>query len=261
MQRILTSLLVFAVVLAACGSSDDEPPTTAAEALATTAPAATTTQAPVVTTTTAAPVATTTEAPVVTTTTAAPIVTTTTAAPVEEPEAPEAPATPAAVEGTLLEGSTPEGFENLQSSATTPRAETCAGIATFGEIEPVAYSAAVWVRDLLTGPFLDVWIARFESPEVAAEALSVYGAGLIECGEFTEAETGAVGSFSIGEDPALGDESFGVDYEGIVSGLPINRYGTAVRIGDSIYSAGLAAVFVEPDTAAVLHSLNAILGL
>ena len=250
--------------MAACGSSDDEPPATAAEAPATTAAAATTTEAPVVTTTTAAPVVITTEAPVVTTTTAAPVVTTTTAAPVEEPEAEEveeAPATPAAVEGTLLEGSTPEGFENLQSATTTPRAETCPGIATFGDIEPVAYSAAVWVRDLLTGPFLDVWIARFESPEVASEVLSVYGAGLIECGEFTEAETGAVGSFSIGEDPALGDESFGVDYEGIVSGLPVNRYGTAVRVGDSIYSAGLAAVFVEPDIAAVMHSLNAILGL
>ena len=260
MRRISGLFLAFALV-AACGSSDDEPPATAAEAPATTAVPATTTEAPVVTTTTAAPVVTTTEAPVVTTTTAAPIVTTTTAAAVEEPEAPEAPATPAAVEGTLLEGSTPEGFENLQSSTTTPRAETCAGIATFGEIEPVAYSAAVWARDLLTGPFLDVWIARFESPEVASEALSVHGAGLIECGEFTEAETGAVGSFSFGEDPALGDESFGVDYNAIVSGLPVTRYGTVVRIGDSIYSAGLAALFVEPDIAAVLASLNAILGL
>ena len=261
MQRILASLVVFALVVAACGSSDEEPPATAAEAPATTAPAANTTEAPVAATTTAAPVVTTTEAPVVTTTTAAPIVTTTTAAPPEEPETPEAPATPAAVEGTLLEGTQPEGLVNLQSSTNTPLAEICPGIATYGEIQPVAYSAAVWARDLLTGPFLDVWIARFESAEVASEALSVYGEGLIACGEFTEPATGAFGSFSIGTDPALGDESFGVDYNAVVSGLPVTRYGTVVRIGDSMYSAGLAAVFVEPDVAAVLHSINAILGL
>ncbi|WP_419552225.1 hypothetical protein [Candidatus Poriferisodalis sp.] len=262
MRRISGLFLAIALIGAACGGSDpDPPPATEAAApttVATTEAAPPTTQAPPPTTQAPPP---TTEAPVVTTTTAAPIVTTTTAAPVEEPAVEEAPATPAAVEGTLLEGSTPEGFENLQTASSTPRAETCPGIGTFGDVEPVAYSAAVWVRDLLTGPFLDVWIARFESPEAASEALSNYGDGLIECGEFTDVETGALGMFTLGEDPGLGDESFAVDYEGIVQGLPILRYATAVRIGDSIYSAGLAAIFVAPDPAIPLGALDLILGL
>ena len=64
-----------------------------------------------------------------------------------------------------------------------------------------------------------------------------------------------------GADPGLGDESFGVDYAGNVAGFPVNRYSAVVRIGDTLYGSGLAALFTEPDVAAVMHTLNAILGL
>ncbi len=169
--------------------------------------------------------------------------------------------TPAAVDGTLLEGSAPEGLDNLFSETTTPIAETCPGTAAFGGAEPVAYSGAVWVRDPTTGPFLDVWVARFESAEVASAAIESFGAELIACGEFVDPATTALGSFSPGADPDLGDESFGVDYAGVVAGFPVNRYSAAVRIGDTLYGSGLAALFVDPDIAAVMGALNAILGL
>lgn len=169
--------------------------------------------------------------------------------------------TPAAVEGTLLEGSAPEGLDNLLSETTTPLAETCPGTASFGGAEPVAYSGAVWVQDATTGPFLDVWVARFESAETASAAIQSLGAELIACGEFVDPGTTALGSFSPGADPGLGDESFGVDYTGVVAGFPVNRYGAVVRIGDTLYSSALAALFTEPDVAAVMHALNAILGL
>ena len=169
--------------------------------------------------------------------------------------------TPAAVDGTLLEGSAPEGLDNLFSETTTPIAETCPGTAAFGGAEPIAYSGAVWVRDPTTGPFLDVWDARFESAEVASAAIESFGAELIACGEFVDPATTALGSFSPGADPGLGDESFGVDYAGVVAGFPVNRYSAAVRIGDTLYGSGLAALFVDPDIAAVMGALNAILGL
>lgn len=169
--------------------------------------------------------------------------------------------TPAAVEGTLLEGSAPEGLDNLLSETTTPLAETCPGTAAFGGAEPVAYSGAVWVQDATTGPFLDVWVARFESAEAASGAIQSLSAELIACGEFVDPGTTALGSFSPGADPGLGDESFGVDYAGVVAGFPVNRYGTVVRIGDTLYSSALAALFAQPDIAAVMHALNAIGGL
>lgn len=169
--------------------------------------------------------------------------------------------TPAAFEGTLLEGSAPEGLDNLFSETTTPIAETCPGTPAFGGAEPTAYSAAVWVQDATTGPFLDAWIARFESPEAASVALADFETELIACGEFVDLGTTALGSFSPGADPGLGDESFGVDYAGNVAGFPVNRYSAVVRIGDTLYGSGLAALFTEPDVAAVMHALNAILGL
>ena len=169
--------------------------------------------------------------------------------------------TPAAFAGTLLEGSTPEGIDNLFSETTTPIAETCPGTPAFGGAEPTAYSGSVWVQDATTGPFLDAWIARFESPEVASMALADFQAELIACGEFVDPGTTALGSFSPGADPGLGDESFGVDYAGNVAGFPVNRYSAVVRIGDTLYGSGLAALFTEPDVAAVMHTLNAILGL
>lgn len=165
------------------------------------------------------------------------------------------------MEGTLLEGTTPEGFDNLQSAGTTSRAEICPGIASYGDVEPIAYSFAVWVRDPLTGPFLDVFVVRFETPEAASEALSSYRQGLIDCGEFVDVDTGALGQFALADDPGLGDESFSVTYEGLVQGLPVLRYAVAVRIGDSLYSAGLASIFVAPDTAIPLGALELILGL
>ena len=130
----------------------------------------------------------------------------------------------------------------------------------FGGAEPVAFSGAVWVRDATTGPFLDVWIARFESAEVASAAIQSLSAELIACGEFVDPGTTALGSFSPGADPGLGDESFGVDYAGVVASFPVNRYGAVVRIGDTLYSSALAALFAEPDVAAVMHALNAIGG-
>lgn len=169
--------------------------------------------------------------------------------------------TPAVVEGTLLEGSAPEGLDNLFSETTTPLAETCPGTVAFGGAEPVAFSGAVWVQDATTGPFLDVWVARFESPEVASGAIQSLSAELIACGEFVDPGTTALGSFSPGADPGLGDESFGVDYSGVVAGFPVNRYGAVVRIGDTLYSSALAALFAQPDMAAVMQALNAILGL
>ena len=170
-------------------------------------------------------------------------------------------ATPAAVEGTLLEGSTPEGLDTLLSETTMPVAETCPGTAIFGGVEPVAFSAATWVRDPTTGPFLDVWAARFESAEVAAQAIKDYDAELIACGEFVEPRTTALGAFSPGDTPEVGDESYGHDYAGIVAGFPVNRYSVTARVGDTVYHAGYAALFVDPDAAAVLQAINAILGL
>ncbi len=170
-------------------------------------------------------------------------------------------ATPAAVEGTLLEGATPEGLDNLLSETTSPVAETCPGTAIFNGVEPIAYSGATWVRDLTTGPFLDVWAARFSSAEVAAAAIKDYDVELIACGEFVETRTTALGSFRPGENPGVGDESYGHDYSGIVAGFPVNRYSVTARVGDTIYHAGLAVLFLDPDVAAVLHAINAILGL
>ena len=170
-------------------------------------------------------------------------------------------ATPAAVEGTLLEGSTPEGLDTLLSETTMPVAETCPGTAIFGGVEPVAFSAATWVRDPTTGPFLDVWAARFDSAEVAAQAIKDYDAELIACGEFVEPRTTALGAFSPGDTPEVGDESYGHDYAGIVAGFPVNRYSVTARVGDTIYHAGFAVLFVDPDVAAVLGAINAILGL
>ena len=263
MRRISVLFCVIALVGAACGS--DSEPSFDDTAATTAAPVVTTTEAPVVTTTTAAPV--------VTTTTAAPIVTTTTAAPAEEPEAEEpeaeepeaeepeaAPPLPGVVEGTLLEGATPETIENLVSATNTPAAETCPGTAIFSGVVPIAYSAATWARDTTTGPFLDVWAAQFESVEVATQAIADYDAELIACGEFVEPSTSALGAFAPGENPGVGDESYGYDYAGIVSGFPVNRYSIAARVGDTVYQAGFAALFVEPDAAAVLHSINALLG-
>ena len=168
--------------------------------------------------------------------------------------------TPAAVEGTLLEGSTPEGLDTLFSETTTPVAETCPGTPIFGGVEPVAFSAATWVRDPTTGPFLDVWAARFESAEVAAQAIQDYDAELIACGEFVEPRTTALGAFSVGDNPQVGEESYGHDYAGIVAGFPVNRYGVTARVGDTVYHAGLAVLFLDPDVNAVLDSMNALLG-
>ena len=256
MHRVLVLFCVIALVGAACGSdSETASDDTAAAPATTAAPVVTTTEAPVVTTTTAAPV--------VTTTTAAPIVTTTTDAPADEPEAEEpeaAPPLPGVVDGTLLEGSTPETIENLVNETNTPATETCPGTAIFSGVAPIAYSAATWARDTTTGPFLDVWAAQFESVEVAAQAIADYDAELIACGEFVEPSTSALGAFASGENPGVGDESYSFNYAGIVSGFPVNRYSIAARVGDTVYQAGLAALFVEPDAAAVLHSINALLG-
>ena len=260
MRRLLALFCVLALVGAACGS-DSEPSSddTVAAPATTAAPVVTTTETPVVTTTTAVPVVTTTTAaPVVTTTTAAPIVTTTTAAPAQEPEA--APSLPGVVEGTLLEGATPETLENLVSETNTPATETCPGTVIFNGVAPIAYSAATWARDTTTGPFLDVWAAQFESVEVATQAIADYDAELIACGEFVEPSTSALGAFTSAEDPGIGDQSYGFDYAGIVSGFPVNRYSIAARVGDTVYQAGLAALFVEPDAAAVVHAITALLG-
>ena len=167
---------------------------------------------------------------------------------------------PPAVEGTLLEGRTPEGFDTLQTATNAPRPETCPGTTAYGGVVPVAYSESVWAADPLTGPFLDVSVSRFESVDVASQAFNNYIVEVIACGEFAEPATGAVGSFSEGENPDLGDESFGLDYTATFQGLPVNRYGVLVRIGDSIYSTGATHVFVDPDKALVLAALDTFLG-
>ena len=244
--------------MAACGGSDDPPAATEAAAPTTAAPPPTTTEAPPPTTTEAPP-PTTTEAPPPPTTEAPPP-TTTEAPPPTTTEAPAAVAVPSAVEGTLLEGQTPEGFDTLQTASSTPRAETCPGTPSYGGIVPVAYSESVWAADPLTGPFLDVSVSRFESADVASAALNNYIEEVVACGEFPEPTTGAVGAFTLGEDPGLGDESFGTDYTATFQGLPVNRYGALVRIGDTLYSSGSTHVFVDPDKAIVLEALNTFLG-
>lgn len=261
MRRIPALFVVLALAAAACGGDDDPPP--AAEAAAPTTVA--TTEAPPPTT--AAPAPATTAAPPPTTaappaTTEAPPPTTTQAPPppTTEAAAAEAIALPAAVEGTLLEGRTPETFDTLQTATNIPRAETCPGTPAYGGIAPVAYSESIWAADPLTGPFLDVSVARFESAEAAGEAFSNYREEVVACGEFPEPTTGAVGSFSYGDDPGLGDESFGTDYTATFQGLPVNRYGALVRVGDSIYSSGATYIFVEPDKALVLAALDVFLG-
>ena len=261
MRRILVPVVVLAFVAAACGGSDPEPSAdTEAAAPPTTEAPAPTTEAPPPTTeapppTTEAPPATT-EAPPATTEAPPP----TTEAPPPTTEAPAAAALPSAVEGTLLEGQTPAGFDTLQTATTIARTETCPGTPAYGGIRPVAYSESIWARDPLTGPFLDVSISRFESAEAASEAFNNYREEVVACGEFPEPSTGAVGSFSYGEDPGLGDESFGTDYAATFQGLPVNRYGVLVRIGDSMYSSGATHVFVDPDKAVVLEALNTFLG-
>ncbi len=185
---------------------------------------------------------------------------TTTAPPPITTEAPASAALPGAVEGALLEGQTPEGFDTLQTVSNIPRSETCPGTPAYGGIGPVAYSESVWARDPLTGPFLDVSITRFESAEAASEAFNSYRTEVVACGEFPEPSTGAIGSFSYGENPGLGDESFGTDYTATFQGLPVNRYGVLVRVGDSMYSSGATHVFVDPDKAIVLEALNTFLG-
>ena len=259
MRRISAFLVVLALVAAACGGSDDDPPPATEAAAATTvatteAPPAATTEAPPPTTEAPAP---TTEAPAPTT--EAPPATTEAPPPTTE-AAPAANALPPAIEGALLEGQTPEGFDVLQIATNTPRAETCPGTTAYGGIVPVAYSESVWAADPLTGPFLDVSISRFESPEVASEALNNYISEVVACGEFAEPATGAVGAFTLGDDPGLGDESFGTDYTATFQGLPVNRYGVLVRIGDSLYSSGATHVFVDPDKAVVLAALDTFLG-
>ena len=251
--------MVLALSAAACGGDDDSPPAT--EAAAPTAAAPTTvatTEAPPPTTTEAPPPPTT-EAPPPTT--AAPPPTTAEAPPPTTTEAAaEANALPPAVEGALLEGQTPESFDTLQAATNSPRAETCPGTPAYGGIVPVAYSESIWAADPLTGPFLDVSISRFESPDVASQAINNYIEEVVACGEFPEPSTGAVGAFVEGEDPGLGDESFGTDYTATFQGLPVNRYGVLVRVGDSIYSSGATHVFVDPDKATVLAALNTFLG-
>ncbi|WP_420624664.1 hypothetical protein [Candidatus Poriferisodalis sp.] len=258
MRRISGLFLAIALIGAACGGSDPDPP-------AATEAAAPATAAPTTVATTEAPPPPTTEAPPPTTEAASPTTEaaspTTEAAPPTTEAAPAANALPAAIEGTLLEGQTPEGFDTLQTATNIPRAETCPGTPAYGGIMPVAYSESVWAADPLTGPFLDVSIARFESAEMASEAFNNYGEEVVACGEFPEPSTGAVGSFSYGEDPGLGDESFGTDYVATFQGLPVNRYGVLARIGDSIYSSGATHVFVDPDKALVLGALDTFLGL
>lgn len=259
MRRISALFVVLALAAAACGGGDDPPPATEAAAPTTAAPATVaTTEAPPPTTTEAPPPPTTETPPP---TTATPPPTTTEAPPpTTEAAAEEGIALPPAVEGALLEGQTPEGFDTLQTATNIPRSETCPGTPAYGGIVPVAYSESVWAADPLTGPFLDVSISRFESPEVASQAFNSYIVEVIACGEFPEPSTGAVGAFSEGENPALGDESFGTDYTATFQGLPVNRYGVLVRIGDSMYSSGATHVFVDPDKALVLAALNTFLG-
>ncbi len=253
MRRISALFVVLALAAAACGGDDDPPPATEAAAPTTVA----TTEAPPPTT--EAPPPPTTEAPPPTT--AAPPPTTTEAPPPTTTEAAqEAGALPPAVEGALLEGQTPEGFDTLQTATNIPRAETCPGTPAYGGIVPVAYSESVWAADPLTGPFLDVSITRFESPDVASQAINNYIVEVVACGEFPEPSTGAMGAFVEGENPGLGDESFGTDYTATFQGLPVNRYGVLVRIGDSLYSSGTTHVFVDPDKATVLAALNTFLG-
>ena len=255
------SALALAVLFfaAACGGADDPPAAAEAEAPTTAAPSTVaTTEAPPPTTTEAPPPPTT-EAPPPTTTEAPPT-TTEAPPPPTTTTAPAAVALPAAVEGTLLDGQTPEGFETLQTATNTPRAETCPGTPAYGGIIPAAYSESVWAADPLTGPFLDLSVSRFESADVASAALNNYIEEVVACGEFPEPTTGAVGAFSIGEDPGLGDESFGVDYVATFQGLPVNRYGMLVRIGDTLYSSGATHIFVDPDKELVLEALNAFLG-
>ena len=259
MRRISALFVVLALAAAACGGDDDPPPATEAAAPTTAATTtAATTEAPPPTTSEAPPPPTT-EAPPPTT--AAPPPTTTEAPPpTTEAAAEEANALPPAVEGALLEGQTPEGFDTLQTATNIPRAETGPGTPAYGGIVPVAYSESVWAADPLTGPFLDVSISRFESPDAASQAFNNYIVEVIACGEFPEPSTGAVGAFSEGENPGLGDESFGTDYTATFQGLPVNRYGVLVRIGDSIYSSGATHVFVDPDKATVLEALDTFLG-
>lgn len=257
MRRISALFVVLALVAAACGGADDDPPPATEAAAPTTAAPTTvaTTEAPPPTTT--APPPTTTETPPPTTAAPPP---TTTEAPPPTTEAAAAAALPSAVDGTLLEGQTPAGFDTLQTATNIPRAETCPGTPAYGGLLPVAYSESIWAADPLTGPFLDVSISRFESAEVASEAFNNYKVEVVACGEFPEPSTGAIGAFSYGDDPGLGDESFGTDYTATFQGLPVNRYGVLVRIGDSIYSSGATHVFVDPDKPTVLEALNTFLG-
>ncbi|MCP3912415.1 MAG: hypothetical protein GY713_15835 [Actinomycetia bacterium] len=164
-----------------------------------------------------------------------------------------------AIDGVLFDGVTPDGYDTLVSDTTGPRLETCPGTPIFGGRVPVAYSASVWVVEIGLGPFLDGFVARFESEEEAAAAIQAFDAELVECGRFTDPTTTAEGSFSRSIDPGLGDESYGHEFSGDLAGFPVSRVSYTARVGDTIYSSSQSQGFVAAEPEVVLEALGAIL--
>ena len=163
------------------------------------------------------------------------------------------------VEGVLLDGQTPAGYDTLLSETTAPRLETCPGTPIFGGRVPVAYSGSVWLVAEGIGPFLDGFVARFASEDEASAAIKAFDSELIACGEFLDPGTTVQGRFTRGVDPGLGDESFASEYSGSLGAVPVNRTGLTVRVGDTIYSTSQTQAFSAADPAVALQALQTIL--
>ncbi|MEM7338357.1 MAG: lipase family protein [Actinomycetota bacterium] len=164
-----------------------------------------------------------------------------------------------AVEGTLLDGATPEGYATLVAETNTPLAETCPGTLAFDGAAPVGYSSSAWAVTQGLGPFLDVIVARFDTEATAESALAAYEAELIACGTFIDPTTGAEGQYSAGDDPQLADGSFRVDYTGNLSGVPVSRVSIAARSGDTIYISSQSQGFTDAQPDIAVEALDTML--
>jgi len=173
----------------------------------------------------------------------------------------EAEQTEAAVDGVLLEGATPEGYDTLTNDTTAPQFETCPGTPIFGGGTPLAYSASTWQVAPVVGPFLDVWVARFDSPDEAAAAIAALDAELIDCGEFVDPATTARGSFSRADSPGLGDDSYTHEFTGNLAGIPVGRFMATVQVGDIVYGSAQSQAFGAARSDVALEAMAVLLSL
>ena len=164
-----------------------------------------------------------------------------------------------AVDGVLFDGVTPDGYDLLVTETTAPRSEICSGTPSFGGRTPVAFSSSHWAVNFGVGPFLDGFVARFESESEAKVAIEAFDTGLVGCGTFVDPITTARGSFARIDGPGLGQESYGHEFTGRLGGVTVSRIGYLVRVGDTIYNAFHSEGFVAANPAVAINALTAVL--